>query len=496
MKINFINLLSLILILSLTTVYVVKFPAYLILAVLSLSALSCFVSTSKDSSFFANTSIYALSVTSFISLYYYFKGLSLISPSVTFFYINDINIHFIIMTNAIGALVMILSTRAVLTSHKLFYVLLNIIFLCLNGFFMSDNLLSFYIFFEASAVPMFILIGLFGAGSTRHKAAYKFILYSLVGSTTLLPALVYLYRTFETLSIYELTHYTAISTTEQVFLALAFFIPFAIKMPVMPFHLWLPEAHVEAPTSISVLLAGLLLKTGSFAFYLVVVYTFYEGAVIIAPLALLLGLFSMVAASFYALVQTDIKKLIAYSSVGHMSLVLIGLFTFTEIGLKGAYLFMLSHGINSAALFSIVGVLYDRGHVRLIRAYNGLVLTMPIFVTIFFIMTLGNAGFPFTPGFFAEFFSFTGFTRVYPFAAFIGGLSILLSLVYSVWCFSRLSFGNIRYLRYTQDLEKVELAVLALYLYSFTLMGINTEVVCVLLVQPQLAMAGSGVILL
>jgi len=359
---------------------------------------------------------------------------------------------------------------------------------------MSDNILVFYIFFEASAAPMFVLIGLFGAGSTRHKAAYKFILYSLVGSTTLLPALIYIHRVFGDLSLNCITNFAHELSIEQMILALAFFVPFSIKMPIMPFHLWLPEAHVEAPTSISVLLAGLLLKTGSFAFYLVVIYTFYQGAQLIIPIALFLGIFSVVASAFYALVQTDIKKLIAYSSVSHMSLVLVALFTLTELGFKGGYLFMLAHGINSAALFSIVGVLYDRGHVRIIRAYNGLVLVMPLLITIFFVMTLGNAGFPFTPGFFAEFFSFAGFTRKYPLASILTGISIILSLIYSVWCFSRISFGNIQFLKFTQDLEKVELAVLLTYLYSFTAMGFNTDLVCSIFTQPQLAMSNSSVI--
>jgi len=433
-----------------------------------------------------------LSFISFISFEHYFSGLNLLPLDI--FYVNDVNVHFLILTNAIGALIMILSTRAILTAHRIFYIFLIIIFLCLNAFFMSDSVLSFYIFFEASAAPMFILIGLFGAGSTRHKAAYKFILYSLAGSIVLLPSLVALYNMFGTLGLNFITVFSFELAFEQMGLALAFFVPFSVKMPIMPFHLWLPEAHVEAPTSISVLLAGLLLKTGSFAFYLIIIYTFYQGAQLITPIALFLGVFSVVASSFYALVQTDIKKLIAYSSVSHMSLVLVALFTFTELGFKGGYLFMLAHGINSAALFSIVGVLYDRGHVRIIRAYNGLVLVMPLLVTIFFIMTLGNSGFPFTPGFFAEFFSFAGFTRQYPLASILTGVSIILSLIYSVWSFSRISFGDITFLKFTQDIEEVELVVLSTYLYAFTLMGFNTDIVCSIFTQPQLAMFNSSVV--
>jgi len=465
----------------------------ILLLTLFIASLICFALNFVRVEVFSIVSIVALSLSTFVSLDYYFSGETFL-PVSTLFYINTVNVHFLILTNAVGALIMVLSTRAVLTAHKTFYVFLNIIFLCLNAFFMSDNILAFYIFFEASAAPMFILIGLFGAGSTRHKAAYKFILYSLVGSTTLLPALVYLHRVFGDLSLGCITNFSHELSIEQMVLALAFFVPFSIKMPIMPFHLWLPEAHVEAPTSISVLLAGLLLKTGSFAFYLVVIYTFYQGGQLIIPIALFLGIFSVVASAFYALVQTDIKKLIAYSSVSHMSLVLVALFTLTELGFKGGYLFMLAHGINSAALFSIVGVLYDRGHVRIIRAYNGLVLVMPLLITIFFVMTLGNAGFPFTPGFFAEFFSFAGFTRKYPLASILAGVSIILSLIYSVWCFSRISFGNIRFLKHTQDLEKVELGVLLIYLYSFTLMGFNTDLVCSIFTQPQLAMSNSSVV--
>jgi proton-translocating NADH-quinone oxidoreductase chain M len=421
--------------------------------------------------------------------FFWLSPLNEFATGYTFFYLNDLNIHFVILTNVVGILVFALSTRAVKTNTKLFYFLLSSIFFFLNALFMSDNLLFFYCFFEALAIPMFILIGLFGGGATRHKAAYKFFIYSLMGSVFLLPALLYIYVTFGTFSIYYLVNMANLTINEQVFLVCSFFIPFAIKMPTIPFHLWLPEAHVEAPTSISVLLAGLLLKTGSFAFYLVICYAFQDGAYQLANFVLVLAVFSLVASSFYALVQTDIKKLIAYSSVSHMNLVLIGLFTFTELGVKGAYLFMLSHGITSAALFSMVGVLYDRGHLRLIRAYNGLVLTMPIFTTLFFIMTLGNSGFPFTPGFFSEFFSFAAFTQVAPIASLISGVSIILALVYSVWCFSRLSFGSTNFLKKVDDVHNSELSVLVAYLFIFTVMGFNTHMICGLISTPMLGLS-------
>lgn len=420
--------------------------------------------------------------------FFWLNKLNEFSVGYTFFYLNDLNIHFIILTNIIGILVFALSGRAIKTNSNLYYFLLSSIFFFLNALFMSDNLLFFYSFFEALAIPMFILIGLFGGGATRHRAAYKFFIYSLVGSAFLLPALLYIYYVVGTFSIYYIINMADLSISEEIFLACSFFIPFAIKMPTIPFHLWLPEAHVEAPTSISVLLAGLLLKTGSFAFYLVICYAFQDGAYYISNVVLVLAVFSLVASSFYALVQTDIKKLIAYSSVSHMNLVLIGLFTFTELGIKGSYLFMLSHGITSAALFSMVGVLYDRGHLRLIRAYNGLVLTMPIFTTLFFIMTLGNSGFPFTPGFFSEFFSFAAFAQIAPLAAFISGISIILALIYSVWCFSRLSFGSTNFLKKVDDVHDSELSVLLAYLFIFTVMGFNTHLICGLISTPMLGM--------
>ena len=307
------------------------------------------------------------------------------------------------------------------------------------GVFTAQDLFLFYIFFEAGLIPMYLIIGIWG-GANRIYAAYKFFLYTLIGSVVMLIAMIWMVRTAGTTDIPTLMQYN-FSTQAQTWLWIAFFASFAVKMPMWPVHTWLPDAHVQAPTAGSVILAGVLLKMGGYGFIRFLLPMFPEGTVHWFWLVMILSMIAIVYASLVALVQSDMKKLIAYSSVAHMAFVTIGLLAFNRQGIEGAMLVMLSHGLVSGALFLCVGVVYDRLHTREIGRYGGLADTMPRYALFFMVFTMASVGLPGTSGFVGEFLSLVGAYRASSWVAFVATTGIILGAAYMLYLYARMIYG-------------------------------------------------------
>jgi len=300
----------------------------------------------------------------------------------------------------------------------------------------------FYVFFEATLIPMFLIIGVWG-GPNRVYAAVKFFLYTLAGSLLTLVALIYLYRTsggsFSILDFYA----TSIPQSAQVLIFLALFAAFAVKIPMWPVHTWLPDAHVEAPTGGSVVLAAVMLKLGGYGFLRLSLPIVPDAANELAPYVIGLSLIAIVYIGFVALIQRDMKKLIAYSSISHMGFVTLGIFIFNTEGMQGAVIQMVSHGFISAALFLCVGVLYDRLHSREIADYGGVVNSMPIFAALFLVFAMANAGLPGTSGFVGEFLVIMGAMATNFWVAFAAAMTLILGAAYTLWMYKRVIFGNV-----------------------------------------------------
>jgi len=369
-----------------------------------------------------------------------------------FRWFNDFNFYYHVGIDGISLFMVILSTfltpLCILASwesvkKKVKEYMLSFLFLetVMIGMFVSVDILLFYIFFETVLIPMYLIIGIWG-GERRIYASFKFFLYTLLGSVLMLIAIVVIYRITNSMNIAELQG-NYFSRNIQIYLWLAFFASFAVKIPMWPFHTWLPDAHVEAPTAGSVILAGVLLKMGGYGFIRFSLGMLPEASEYFSPLIMALSVIAVVYTSLVALAQTDIKKLIAYSSVAHMSLVTIGIFVVNSQGLEGAMVQMISHGVVSGALFLCVGVIYDRMHTRDINFYGGLVNRMPIYATVFMIFMLGSVGLPGTSGFVGEFLVIVGAFQ-YSSIVVIGAASgIVLSAVYMLYLYKRVIFGVI-----------------------------------------------------
>jgi NADH-quinone oxidoreductase subunit M len=307
------------------------------------------------------------------------------------------------------------------------------------GVFAAQDLLLFYIFFEAGLIPMYLIIGIWG-GQDRIYASYKFFLYTLLGSLVMLIAMLWMIQFAGTADIPTLLN-TDFPVEAQKWLWFAFFASFAVKMPMWPVHTWLPDAHVQAPTAGSVILAGVLLKMGGYGFLRFSLPMFPEASADFIPLVFGLSMVAVVYASLVALVQQDMKKLIAYSSVAHMAIVTIGLFTFNQQGIEGAIIVMLSHGLVSGALFLCVGVIYDRLHTRDISRYGGLSINMPKYALLFMLFTMASVGLPGTSGFVGEFLSLAGAYKVSTWATLIATTGIILGACYMLYLYRRIAFG-------------------------------------------------------
>jgi NADH-quinone oxidoreductase subunit M len=308
------------------------------------------------------------------------------------------------------------------------------------GVFAAQDLMLFYIMFEAGLIPMYLIIGIWG-GANRIYASYKFFLYTLLGSVFMLLAMLWMIQQSGTAFIPDLLIYN-FPAKAQTILWLAFFASFAVKMPMWPVHTWLPDAHVQAPTAGSVILAGVLLKMGGYGFLRFSLPMFPEASAQLIWLVLGLSMVAVVYTSLVALVQSDMKKLIAYSSVAHMAIVTVGLFTFNQQGIEGAIVVMLSHGLVSAALFLCVGVIYDRLHTREINRYGGLSINMPKYALFFMLFTMASVGLPGTSGFVGEFLSLAGAYKVSTWATLIATTGIILGAGYMLYLYRRIAFGD------------------------------------------------------
>ena len=369
-----------------------------------------------------------------------------------FSWFNDFNFYYHIGIDGISLFMVILSTfltpLCILASwdsikKRVKEYMLAFLFLetVMIGMFTSVDILLFYIFFEAVLIPMYLIIGIWG-GERRIYASFKFFLYTLLGSVLMLIAIVVIYQLTNSMSIAELQG-NFFPRNIQLYLWLAFFASFAVKIPMWPFHTWLPDAHVEAPTAGSVILAGVLLKMGGYGFIRFSLGILPEASAYFSPLIMILSIIAVIYTSLVALAQTDIKKLIAYSSVAHMGLVTIGIFVVNSQGLEGAMVQMISHGVVSGALFLCVGVIYDRMHTRDINFYGGLVNRMPIYATVFMIFMLGSVGLPGTSGFVGEFLVIIGAFKYSSIVVIVAASGVVLSAVYMLYLYKRIIFGVI-----------------------------------------------------
>ncbi|MBB1092205.1 NADH-quinone oxidoreductase subunit M [Rhodopseudomonas palustris] len=353
--------------------------------------------------------------------------------------VDGISLPFVILTTALMPFCIIASWKSVTMRVREYMMAFLVLETLMIGTFSALDLVLFYLFFEGGLIPMFLIIGVWG-GPRRVYASFKFFLYTLLGSVLMLLAIMALYWTAGTTDIPTLMN-TAVPRNLQTWAWLAFFASFAVKMPMWPVHTWLPDAHVEAPTAGSVVLAAILLKMGGYGFLRFSLPMFPEASLYFAPLVYALSVIAIVYTSLVALMQEDIKKLIAYSSVAHMGFVTMGIFAGNTQGVAGSVFQMISHGIVSGALFLCVGVVYDRMHTREIAAYGGLVNRMPIYAFVFLVFTMANVGLPGTSGFVGEFLTLLGTFRVNIPTATIATLGVILSAAYALWLYRKVVFG-------------------------------------------------------
>ena len=366
---------------------------------------------------------------------------------------NDFNFYYHVGVDGISLFMILLSTfltpfcilasweniKKRIKEYMIAFLFLETVMI---GMFCSIDILLFYVFFEAVLIPMFLIIGIWG-GERRIYASFKFFLYTLLGSVLMLIAIIFIYQKTNSMNINFLQGNYFFSKKVQIYLWLAFFASFAVKIPMWPFHTWLPDAHVEAPTAGSVILAGVLLKMGGYGFIRFSLGILPEASAFFMPLIIILSSIAIIYTSLVALAQEDIKKLIAYSSVAHMGIVTIGIFIVNQQGLEGAMIQMISHGIVSAALFLCVGVIYDRMHTRNINFYGGLVNKMPKYSIVFMLFVLASIGLPGTSGFIGEFLVILGAFQKNSFIALFAALGIILGAIYMLYLYKKIIFGTL-----------------------------------------------------
>ena len=391
--------------------------------------------------------------------------------------VNGISLPFVILTTALMPICILASWQPIQKRVKEYMIAFLVLETLMVGTFSALDLTLFYLFFEGGLIPMFLIIGVWG-GPRRVYASFKFFLYTFLGSVLMLLAIMAVYWDAGTTDIPTLMHH-AFPRNLQTWAWLAFFASFAVKMPMWPVHTWLPDAHVEAPTAGSVILAAILLKMGGYGFLRFSLPMFPAASQEFAPLIFTLSVVAIVYTSLVALVQEDMKKLIAYSSVAHMGFVTMGIFAVTAQGVGGGIFQMVSHGIVSGALFLCVGVVYDRMHTREIAAYGGLVNRMPLYAAAFMVFTLANVGLPGTSGFVGEFLTLIGTFRINTPVATLATIGVILSAAYALWLYRRVIFGRLdkRSLAGILDLEWREMATLAPLVILTILFGVYPKLV-------------------
>jgi len=361
--------------------------------------------------------------------------------------VDGISVLLILLTTFLSAISILSSFTAITDRVKTYYATLLVLETGMIGVFAALDLVLFYVFWEAVLIPMYLIIGVWG-GPRRVYAAVKFILYTVAGSLLMLVAILYLYfayhtasgqYTFDLMRLYE----TPLGRSAQLWLFAAFALAFAIKVPMFPFHTWLPDAHVEAPTAGSVILAGVLLKMGTYGFVRFAIPLFPEATQAFAPWLIALAVIGIIYGALVAMVQPDVKKLVAYSSVSHLGFVMLGLFALNVQGLQGGILQMINHGLSTGALFLAVGMIYERRHTREISEFGGLAEILPWFAACFMIICLSSLGLPGLNGFVGEFLILVGAFRMHPVVAAVSALGVILAAVYLLWMYQRVMFGPV-----------------------------------------------------
>ena len=361
--------------------------------------------------------------------------------------LDGLSFWLVLLTTFITPITILSTWRAIDNRVKEFQISMLVLETAMLGTFVALDLFLFYVFWEIMLIPMYLIIGVWG-GERRIYAAIKFFLYTAVGSLLMLVCiigLVYFHNqqtgeiTFNLLSLYG----TELPRTYEILFFAAFALAFAIKVPMFPLHTWLPDAHVEAPTAGSVILAGILLKMGTYGFVRFAMPLFPEGSAYFAPVIITLSIIGIIYGALVAMVQPDIKKLVAYSSVSHLGYCMLGLYVLTQEGVEGSVLQMINHGISTGALFLLVGIIYERRHTRLIKEYGGIARIMPVYATVFMIVTLSSIGLPTTNGFIGEFLILLGTFQVNKAAAALAATGVILGAVYMLWMVQRVFFGEV-----------------------------------------------------
>ncbi len=383
--------------------------------------------------------------------------------------VDGISMWFVVLTALITVIVVVAAWEVITENVSQYLASFLMLSGIMIGVFSAADGLLFYVFFEATLIPMYIIIGVWG-GPNRVYAAFKFFLYTLAGSLLMLVALIYLYRETHT---FDLATWQAakLPMTPQLLLFAAFFLAFAVKVPMWPVHTWLPDAHVEAPTGGSVVLAAIMLKLGAYGFLRFSLPVTPDAAHYLAPVVIALSLVAVIYIGLVAMVQTDMKKLVAYSSIAHMGFVTLGFFIFSQLGIEGAIVQMISHGFVSGAMFLCIGVLYDRLHTRNIAEYGGVVNVMPKFATFALLFAMANCGLPGTSGFVGEFMVILASVKFNFWIAFAAGLTLILGAGYTLWMYKRVYFGKVVNEKVTslKDIGAREFSMLAV-LAAFTLL--------------------------
>lgn len=395
--------------------------------------------------------------------------------------IDGLSILLVLLTTFLTPLCVLISWTDVRLKARQYYALLLMLETGILGVFVSLDLFLFYLFWEAMLIPMYFLIGVWG-GPRKLYAAVKFFLYTIAGSLLMLVAILFLYNAHfqatgsHSFNIFEL-YGTAVPGDRAFWLFLAFFVAFAIKVPVFPFHTWLPDAHTEAPTAGSVILAGVLLKMGTYGMVRLAIPLFPQVAHQAAPVVIVLSLIGIIYGALVAMVQPDIKKLVAYSSVSHLGFVVLGIFAFNELGWQGASLQMVNHGLSTGALFLLVGMLYERRHTRLISEFGGIAKQMPIYFFLFLIVLLSSIGLPLLNGFVGEFLILIGAFRISSTVAIIGATGIIWGAAYMLWMFQRVMFGPLEKPENKQlkDLNAREIAILVPIILAMFWIGLSSN---------------------
>lgn len=392
--------------------------------------------------------------------------------------VDGISLYFILLTTFITPICILSNWDNIKEQLKYFLMCFLVLETLLIAVFVVLDILLFYVFFESVLIPLFLIVGIWGGSATRVRAAFLLFLYTLFGSLFMLLAFLVIYYNVGSTD-FQVVSLSEINLESQKLLWLAVFISMAIKTPLLPFHVWLPRAHAEAPLAGSVILAGLILKLATYGYMRILIQFLPDATSYFSPLVQTIAVITLIYASLATLRQTDFKALVAYSSIGHMAVVVLGLFSNTIQGIDGALLLSIAHGVVSPALFILVGgVLYDRFHTRTIRYYRGMTAYMPLFSIMFFVFTIFNAAVPLSANWAGEFLCLAGAFQRNPVFAVLGSTGIVLSAAYSIWLYNRIAFGSwSKYLNYTTDLTRREFMLLLPLLFVAVVFGIFPNII-------------------